>query len=169
MAAEAPDHWHIVPESESEEEEKEAEDLANWAGEATPRSSSKKLNSLFKIRVEAQRAGRVEELEQEDDHDHSIERSDGRVPQAYMKENIAQSIPPHLRQQFTLATVACICRFERDTDQQMVENVTKTMRELLRKPPRSQPASGPHEDKHLELTEDALCYSWNNRNKSTRF
>ena len=30
------------------------------------------------------------------------------------------------------------------------------MRELLRKPPRAQPASGPHEDKHLELAEDAF-------------
>jgi hypothetical protein len=30
------------------------------------------------------------------------------------------------------------------------------MRELLRKPPRSQPATGPPEDKHLELAEDAL-------------
>ena len=83
----------------------------------------------------------MEELEQEDAHDHIIETSDGRVPQAYMTENIAQSIPPHLRQQFTLATVACICRFERDTDQQMVENVTETMRELLRKPPRAHAAS----------------------------
>jgi hypothetical protein len=49
-----------------------------------------------------------------------------------MNENIAQSIPTHLRHQFTLATVASIRRFERDTDQQMVENVTETMRELLR-------------------------------------
>ncbi len=98
----------------------------------------------------------MEELEQEDDRDHNMERSDGRVPQAYMQKNIAQSIPPHLRHQFTLATVACIRRFERDSDQQMVENVTDTMRELLRKPPRSQPASGLHEDKHLELAEDAF-------------
>ena len=41
VAAEAPAHWliPIVSDSESEEEAKEANDLANLAGEATPRSS----------------------------------------------------------------------------------------------------------------------------------
>ena len=97
------------------------------------RMAHKKLRSLFKEMrkdKENQLAALADELKQ-----GPIE------PQAYMQEIIAQSIPPHLRHQFTLATVACIRRFERDTDQQMVENVTETMRELLRKPPRAQPCS----------------------------
>ena len=102
----------------------------------------------------------MEELEQEDDRDHNMERSDGRVPQAYMQKNIAQSIPPHLRHQFTLATVACIRRFERDADQQMhggechrddegtiTEDTARTC---------SQHQDHVHEDKHQELAEDAL-------------
>jgi hypothetical protein len=64
VAAEAPAHWLIVSDSESEEEAKEPNDLANVAGEATPRSSNKRLRSLFKMRVDAQVADRVEELEQ---------------------------------------------------------------------------------------------------------
>ncbi len=51
VAAEAPAHWLIVPDSEADEEEKEAKDLANLAGEANPQSSNKRLRSLFKIRV----------------------------------------------------------------------------------------------------------------------
>jgi hypothetical protein len=130
------------------------------------RSSNKKPRSLFKVTAGLTKIKQGDA--QEDAHDHIIERADSRVPQAYMTENIAQSIPPHLRQQFTLATVACIRRFERDSDQQMVENVTETMRELLRKPPRSQSASGPHEDKHLELAEDALEQQ-KHANKQARF
>jgi hypothetical protein len=44
----------------NEEEAKEANDLANLAGEATPRSSNKRLRSLFKIRADAQVADKVE-------------------------------------------------------------------------------------------------------------
>ncbi len=79
------------------------------------RMAHKKLRSLFKEMrkdKENQLAALADELKQ------------GLIElQAYMQENIAQSIPPHLRHQFTFttATVACIRRFERDTDQQMVE------------------------------------------------
>jgi hypothetical protein len=46
VAAEAPAHWLIVSDSESEEEAKEANDLANLAGEATPRSSNMQETSF---------------------------------------------------------------------------------------------------------------------------
>ncbi len=49
----------IVSDSESEEEAKEANDQENLAGEATPRSSNKRLRSLFKTRVDAQVADKV--------------------------------------------------------------------------------------------------------------
>ena len=38
----------------------------------------------------------------------------------------------------------------------MIGKVTETMRELLKKPPRSQPAPGPSVDKLLEPEEDAV-------------
>ena len=124
VAAETPAHWLIVSDSESEEEAKEANDPENWAGEAAPRSISKRLRSLFKHRVEAQDADKEEQIQDSVNMD-SKETLD------FMNENIAQSIPPHLRQKFAAATVASIRRLEWDSDRQMIGEVTETMRELL--------------------------------------
>ena len=74
----------------------------------------------------------------------------------FMKGNIAQSIPPHLRQKFAAETVASIRRLEWVSDRQMIEEVSDTMRELLRKPQRAQAAPRPFVDKLNEQEEDAV-------------
>jgi hypothetical protein len=90
----------IVSDSESEEEAKEANDQENLAGEATPRSSNKRLRSLFKIRADAQVADKVEELEQAPVVPRDISDSVGDA-----RANIAQMIPAHLRQEFSASVV----------------------------------------------------------------
>ena len=127
VAAETPPHGLIVSDSESEEEATEANDPENWVGEAAPGSISKRLRSLFKQRVEAQDADKEEQIQDSVNLD-SKETLD------FMNENIAQSIPPHLRQKFAAATVASIRRLEWVSDRQMIGEVSDTMRELLRKP-----------------------------------
>ena len=144
MAAEAPAHWLIVSDSESEEEAKEANDPENWAGEAAPRSISKRLRSLFKHRVDAQDADKEEQIQaqeiqaqeiqaQEGEHDQNMEESSLAV-------NIAQLIPTHLRPEFA-ATVASSIRANQEQGSSkmthiQVQKVTKDIQDLLRKPPR---------------------------------
>jgi hypothetical protein len=129
--------------------------------EATPRGSSKRLRSLFKAKASAgrednNRLGDDAQDGEQDQPPQNIENLDSKEPQDFMNENIAQSIPPHLRHQFAAATVASIRRLEGDSDRQMIGKVTETMRELLKKPPHSQPTQGPSVDKLLEPEEDEM-------------
>ncbi len=107
--------------------------------ETTPRGASKRLRSIFKAKASAgrgdnNRLGDDAHDGEQDQPTQNIENLDSKEPQDFMNENIAQSIPPHLRQQFAAATVASIRRLERGSDRQMIEKVTETMRELLKKP-----------------------------------
>jgi hypothetical protein len=138
VAAATPAHFRVASDSESEDEAKEASDPENWAGVAAPGSYSKRLRSLFKHRVEAQDADKdSEDLIQDGVILDSKESMD------VMNANIAQSVPPHLRQKFAAATVASIRRLEWVSDRQMIGEVSDTMRELLRKPQRAQAAPRP--------------------------
>jgi hypothetical protein len=96
----------VHSESEEDSEAKEANEPENWVGEVAPSSISKRLRSLFKTRVDAQVADKVEELEQAPVVPRDISELVGNAG-----ANIAQVIPAHLRQEFSASVV--IIAYER--------------------------------------------------------
>ena len=97
---------HSEDSSSSGEQEQELE--------ATPRSATKRLRSLFKGQTKAQGADKMEEAGQAPVIATDVSEPVGEARANIMKGNIAQSIPPHLRQKFAAETVASIRRLVLD-------------------------------------------------------
>ena len=144
----AVDQSKVHSESEEDSEAKEANEPENWVGEVAPSSISKRLRSLFKTRVDAQVADKVEELEQAPVVPRDISELVGDAG-----ANIAQVIPAHLRQEFSASVVNSIRAQRGQGDgslrKESVEGVMGVMRDLLRKPHREIPTQrGEAEQRH---------------------
>ena len=147
-------HIEDSPSSEEYEHEQEQEQEL----EITPRRANKRLRSLFQAKTLADRENnkQIGDDDKEGEQDQPSVSMDSKETLDFMKGNIAQSIPPHLRQKFAAETVTSIRRLEWVSDRQMIEEVSDTMRELLRKPQRAQAEPRPSVDKLNEQEEDAV-------------
>ncbi len=103
-----------VADSKSEEEAKEANEPKNWVGEVAPSSISKRLRSLFKRRVDAQDADKEEQIQAHKRYKHERYKPKRANMtrtwrnQAWAAVNIAQTVPAHLRQEFSASVVNSI-------------------------------------------------------------
>ena len=115
-------HIEDSPSSEEYEHEQEQEQEL----EITPRRANKRLRSLFQAKTLADRENnkQIGDDDKEGEQDQPSVSMDSKETLDFMKGNIAQSIPPHLRQKFAAETVASIRRLEWVSDRQMIEEVS---------------------------------------------